>query len=218
MVPQQFLTKSNNLLLSSKRYSWSSIHLSSSYYSIWITWHVWFSWIKLTWNISCVLTLLRVGHLIISWRLRSIGSWWLRLLLRNIDWSILLWSKLRFLNRNDLFLLKNIDFLRSNIIWLTSLILILRRSNNSSFWRSHRNHILQHIRMPSLRKIISKYTISLILSRITFEPIKWPISPINISLFEISHEMFPRNISVIVAKLTKEVRMTKSSDKCLSIC
>ena len=128
-------------------------------------------------------------------------------------------SVLRLLSRQNSSLLHNIDLFRLNNSRVigSHLFVVLGVDNGSPWGRPHRNHILKHIRMPSLGEIIGKNSVSLVITWLTLESIKRPIGPVNISLLQISDQMFPRNVSIIVAKLSQKVGIAQSPYKSLSV-
>jgi hypothetical protein len=71
----------------------------------------------------------------------------------------------------------------------------------------NRNHVLKQVRVPCLKEIISKYSISFILAGLTFETIESPIGPVDVSLSQIPDQIVPGNIFGIIAKLAQKVRI-----------
>lgn len=114
-----------------------------------------------------------------------------------------------WLLESSLFLSISGCFLSQNMLsfcpWLKSLhfwclfAAIFRSFDDGSRRRTNRYHIFQKIRMSCFFEIISEDSVSLVSLGLTFEAIKCPIRPINISFLQVSNEIIPRDIFAVVA-------------------
>lgn len=77
---------------------------------------------------------------------------------------------------------------------------------------SYLYHILKHIWVPGFLEVVSKDSIGLIVGGLAFEAIKCPICPVDICFFEVAHEIFPGDISLVVAELSQEIGITQSTN------
>ena len=154
-------------------------------------------------------------------------SFWLVSILRRIQSRLVGW--------NDSFLLHNPYFLRLNIPRSIFLWFLFSNWFPSFFsdWffplfvflifyfgspgRSHRYHIFKHIWMPDSPKIIAEHSEGLIIGWFALEPIKCPVGPVNIRFFQIFDQILPRNIPIIITKLSQKIRYAHSPHKCLLI-
>jgi hypothetical protein len=76
---------------------------------------------------------------------------------------------------------------------------------------------LQKKRVSGCSKLVAEHTIRLIFLRLAFETVQCPVSPINISFFQILYEVIPRDILTVVAKLSQKIRISHSSDESLRV-
>jgi len=111
---------------------------------------------------------------------------------------------------------------RDRLKWLTlrHIISVLHSIGINSLcsWRwTNRDHVSQHVWMSGISEIVGEDSISLIFFRLTFEPVQTPVCPIDIGFLQVSDEMVPWNIFLVISELTKKVRNTHTSDESLRV-
>ena len=65
--------------------------------------------------------------------------------------------------------------------------------------------------------MIGEDTICLISFWVALEAVQGPISPVNVSFFEVLDEIVPRNVLRVIAILSEKVRNSQSSHKGLRV-
>lgn len=101
-------------------------------------------------------------------------------------------------------------------LWFCCLHLWFFPYDSSCGW-SNRDHVRKHIRMANISKIVRKHTICFIFVRVTLKAIQSPISPINIGFLQITNQIVPGHISLIVAELAQQKWIAQASNICLRI-
>jgi len=111
---------------------------------------------------------------------------------------------------------------RDRLEWLTLRHVISAlhsiRINSPCSWRwANRDHVSKHVWMPGVSEIVGEHSVGLVFFRLTFEPVQTPVCPIDIGFLQVSDEMVPWNIFLVISKLTKKVRNTHTSDESLRV-
>ena len=66
--------------------------------------------------------------------------------------------------------------------------------------------------MSGISEIVGEDTIGLIFFRLALKSIQAPVGPVNICLFEISDQILPGNVSLVIAELPQKIGIAQSSD------
>ena len=120
---------------------------------------------------------------------------------------------LKLLLGDNRLLMSHLAILQFSIVSLFILIVLLQGLQRGPDF----NQVLKHLGMPRTRKIVCEHPISFILFTIAFESVESPVSPIEISLSNESHQVLPRDVLLVVSELAEQVWVPQAPHVCLGV-
>lgn len=71
--------------------------------------------------------------------------------------------------------------------------------------------------MSGIHEVIGKHSICLVLIWIALEAIQSPVCPIYSSLFQVFDQVVPRDVSLVISELAKQIRMAETAHEGLGV-